>query len=35
MIYLKMKKSGELKYVNAIRSNGGFTYDSETYRSFF
>lgn len=32
---LKMKKSGELKYVNAIRSNGGFTYDSETYRSFF
>lgn len=31
---LKMKKSGELKYVNAIRSNGGFTYDSETYRSF-
>lgn len=32
---LKMKKSRELKYVNAIRSNGGFTYDSETYRSFF
>lgn len=31
---LKMKNSGELKYVNAIRSNGGFTYDSETYRSF-
>lgn len=32
---LKMRDSGELKYVNAIKSNGGFMYDSETYRSFF
>lgn len=32
---LKMKNSGELKYVGAIKARGGFTYDSETYRSFF